>query len=93
NKVKSEVIFEVSDNGPGILETDLPHIFERFYAQHAKTYGTRHGTGLGLSLCKSIVEAHGGKIAIYNKKPHGTLVRFCLPVKEESNNATIGLSS
>ena len=67
-------------------------MFERFYSQHAKAYGARHGTGLGLSLCKSIVEAHGGKIAIYNKEPHGTLVRFCLPVKEESNNATIGLS-
>jgi two-component system, OmpR family, sensor histidine kinase KdpD len=92
NKVENEVIFEVSDNGPGILETDLPHMFERFYAQHAKAYGARHGTGLGLSLCKSIVEAHGGKIAIYNKEPHGTLVRFCLPVKEESNNATIGIS-
>jgi len=92
NKVENEIIFEVSDNGPGISETDLPHMFERFYSQHAKVYGIRHGTGLGLSLCKSIVEAHGGKITIYNREPHGTVVRFSLPAKEEPNNATISPS-
>ena len=91
-KIENEIIFEVSDNGPGISESDLPHIFERFYSQHAKVYGTRPGTGLGLSLCKSIIEAHGGKIDIRNREPHGIVVRFCLPAKENSNDATINLS-
>ena len=92
NKIENEIIFEVSDNGPGISETDLPHMFERFYSQHTKVYGTRHGTGLGLSLCKSIIEAHGGKIDIHNREPHGTVVRFCLPAKEDPNDATVSLS-
>ena len=89
---EKKVVFEVSDNGPGISETDLPHLFERFYSPHSKQSGTRHGTGLGLSLCKSIIEAHGGKISLNNAQPHGTLVRFYLPIKEASYNATLGLN-
>jgi two-component system, OmpR family, sensor histidine kinase KdpD len=75
------VIFEVTDNGPGILEEDIPHMFERLYTRISKPYGARHGFGLGLSLCKSIVEAHGGKISITNTQPHGTSVIFNIPKK------------
>ena len=79
---EKDVIFEVRDNGPGISEEDLSHMFERFHSHRNDASGSRHGFGLGLSLCKSIIEAHGGKISVSNIKPHGTSVRFNIPVKE-----------
>ncbi|NCB73589.1 MAG: DUF4118 domain-containing protein [Clostridia bacterium] len=75
------ICFEVCDNGPGVSEDILPHVFERFYTRQENAFGSRRGAGLGLSLCKSIVEAHGGTIAISNVKPHGTSVKFCIPEK------------
>ncbi len=86
-RVEDQVVFEVSDNGPGISKEDLPHIFERLYTRHSKAYGSRRGFGLGLSLCKSIVEAHGGTIAIKNIEPHGTSVTISIPAKEDKDNA------
>ncbi|HEX6800235.1 MAG TPA: ATP-binding protein [Ktedonobacterales bacterium] len=68
----------VSDDGPGIAEEDLAHIFERFYrARH-----TRHqsgGTGLGLAICKAFVQAHGGRIWA-ESGPAGTSIYFTLPL-------------
>jgi len=81
---EDRVVFEVSDNGPGISTNDLPHIFERFYSGYGKNRGTRRGIGLGLSLCKSIVEAHGGEIIAKNNKPHGTTICFYIPLMEET---------
>jgi two-component system sensor histidine kinase KdpD len=84
---KNCVTFKVSDNGPGIAEEDLPHLFERFYSRHHKSGGGRRGMGLGLSLCKSIVEAHGGEISIGNRATHGTTVSFTIPIREEDQHA------
>ncbi len=83
------ICFEVRDNGPGVSEDILPHVFERFYTRQENAFGSRRGAGLGLSLCKSIVEAHGGKIAISNVEPHGTSVKFCIPEKGENLSAAI----
>jgi len=74
------VVFEVSDNGPGIPEKDLPFIFNRFFTL-THTVG-RRGIGLGLAICKSIVEAHGGEICASNSPSGGSVFRFSLPVKE-----------
>ena len=82
-KTEDAIIFEVSDNGPGIPEDELLHLFERFRPRQSKPSGIRHGFGLGLSLCKSIIEAHGGKIYIKNAQPHGATVVFSLPAREE----------
>lgn len=90
---EDRIIFDVSDNGPGISQNDLPHIFERFYSRHDKTRETRPGIGLGLSLCKSIVEAHDGEISVRNNEPHGVIVSFYIPLKEEDKNATIDINS
>lgn len=75
-RAENKVIFEVSDNGPGISEEEIPHIFERYYKRTAKNYSNRKGMGLGLSLCKSIIEAHNGKISMRNNTPSGTVVSF-----------------
>lgn len=77
----NNVYFEVSDDGPGISQAELPHLFERNYNGNNKNPNHRKGAGIGLSLCKSIVEAHDGKITIMNRKPHGTTARFYIPLK------------
>lgn len=64
--------FMVVDDGPGISETDLPHIFERFYrADQARTGSSGH-TGLGLAIARAIVDNHGGSIAVRSAPGQGT---------------------
>lgn len=72
---------DVSDNGPGIPPADLPHIFEKFYRarqgnQHA------HGSGLGLSIARSIVQAHRGQLWAESTEGTGATISFRLPVWE-----------
>ena len=72
----------VEDNGPGIPDDMKPHLFEMFYTgQNDVSYG-RRGTGLGLALCKSIVEAHGGSITLTDREPTGCCFAFSLPTEE-----------
>lgn len=85
-RTEKRVVFEVKDNGPGILPDDLPYIFDRYHKRSGtgKTV-SRKGMGLGLSLCKTIVEAHGGGISITNNEPHGTIVTFYVLSEEENS--------
>ncbi|MFL0197160.1 ATP-binding protein [Clostridium sp. WILCCON 0269] len=76
---KQQVFFQVSDNGMGIPKEILPHIFDRFFTNGSKISDSRRGVGLGLAICKSIVEAHGGTIEAYNKKDGGAVFRFNIP--------------
>jgi len=70
---------EVSDQGPGIPEEDLPFLFERFYkADKSRTRGIS-GTGLGLAIAKNIIEAHRGIISVKSKLGHGTTFSFFIP--------------
>jgi two-component system sensor histidine kinase BaeS len=66
-------LIEVVDNGEGIAENNLPHVFERFYR------GKDGGLGLGLSIVKELVDAHGGRIDIESEEGAGTTVRVVLP--------------
>jgi two-component system, OmpR family, sensor histidine kinase ResE len=71
--------FEVSDQGPGIPEEDLPFLFERFYkADKSRTRGVS-GTGLGLAIAKNIIDAHRGNIAVKSKLGQGTTFSFFIP--------------
>ena len=72
----------VADNGPGIPDEQKPHIFEMFYSGANKIADSRRSMGLGLALCKSIINAHGGSIAVSDNKPHGTVFTFTLPKGE-----------
>ncbi len=68
----------VADEGPGIPPEDLPHIFERFYRVESDRGRRRGGIGLGLSISKAIVEAHGGMIEIQSTPESGTIVTVSL---------------
>ena len=74
--VERFVRFSVADTGPGIRAEDLSHIFERYW-QSTRT--ATLGTGLGLTIAKGIVEAHGGSIGIDSELGSGTRVWFTLP--------------
>jgi len=69
----------VSDTGPGIPEEALPHIFERFY-RVPDVENRAVGTGLGLTIARQIIEAHGGKITASSVVGQGTTFTFTLPV-------------
>jgi heavy metal sensor kinase len=70
----------VRDNGPGIPPEHLPHLFDRFYrADQAWSGQGPRGCGLGLSICRMIVEAHGGTIRIESQPGHGIAVVVSLP--------------
>jgi two-component system, OmpR family, sensor histidine kinase KdpD len=70
------IALTVADNGPGVPADELPHLFETFFRGKKATTG---GVGLGLSICKGIVEAHGGTIAAYNNRQGGLTVSITLP--------------
>jgi PAS domain S-box-containing protein len=73
------VMVSVADTGAGIPSDQLPHVFDRFYQVASGRRGSRHGAGLGLTIARGIVEAHGGTIAIESAPGRGTTVRFTLP--------------
>lgn len=81
-----DVIFEVIDNGIGVAEDILPHIFDRFFTNGSKISDSRRGVGLGLAICKSIVEAHGGMIKAINKKSGGAIFSFNIPKERGASN-------
>ena len=72
----------VSDDGPGIPDDVKPHIFEMFYTGPGKVADGRRGMGLGLALCKSILEAHGGAIVLRDNEPTGCRFICTLPMEE-----------
>ena len=81
-KDAQQVIVTVSDNGPGIPDEQKPRIFDMFYSGANKVADSRRSLGLGLSLCKSIVTAHGGTIRVTDHHPKGTAFTFTLPAGE-----------
>lgn len=76
------LVLKVSDTGYGIAPVHLPHLFERFYRVEATRprFGSSTGSGLGLPIAKSIVEAHGGKIGVSSRLGNGTVFWIELPI-------------
>ncbi|NTU79275.1 MAG: cell wall metabolism sensor histidine kinase WalK [Chloroflexales bacterium] len=76
---EAQIAIEVADTGEGIAPEDLPHVFERFYRGEKSRSRASGGAGLGLTIARGIVEAHGGTITIASAPGEGTRVRFTLP--------------
>jgi two-component system sensor histidine kinase KdpD len=76
--IRDKVNIEIKDQGIGIPNSDLTHVFEKFYRAEKPQQIT--GTGLGLSICKGIIEAHGGRIAAQNNPDKGVTFIITLPL-------------
>lgn len=75
-----QATISVSDQGPGIPEEDLPHIWERFYRVEKSRSRALGGTGLGLAIVRQIVELHGGKVLVSSREGAGSTFSFTLPL-------------
>ena len=83
------MLFRVADDGGGIEPAMLGKIFGRFVSEDAEP-GRKSGIGLGLSICKAIVEAHGGTIFAYNNDHGGATFEFSLPMEHDDENGDKG---
>ena len=79
------MLFRVADDGGGIEPAMLGKIFGRFVSEDAEP-GRKSGIGLGLSICKAIVEAHGGMIVAYNNDRGGATFEFSLPLEHDDES-------
>jgi len=70
----------VADNGPGIAQEDIPHIFDHFYRGDKSRDRKSGGSGLGLAIVKQLVEIHGGRVAVESKLGEGSVFQILLPV-------------
>lgn len=77
-----EVVVSIADDGQGISDESKPKVFDMFYSGENKIADSHRNCGIGLSLCKSIINAHGGKISVEDRKPHGAVFTFTLPAEE-----------
>ena len=72
----------IADSGSGIPDGEKEKVFDKFYCGNHKIADNRRSLGLGLYLCRAIVEAHGGTICVEDNRPHGAVFRFTLPLEE-----------
>jgi len=83
-KLEDNIQIAFSDQGLGIANDQLERIFNRFYRIPDPQYSDVQGTGLGLFICRQIVEAHNGSIFAESIPGAGTTIKICLPIKANS---------
>ena len=82
SKADGKAQISVEDNGPGIPDEMKPHIFEMFYTGKTTIADSHRSLGLGLALCRSIIEEHNGTLVLTDHAPHGCNFIFTLPLSE-----------
>lgn len=85
SEYSQSVIFEIKDNGMGVDNESLPRIFDTLYRADKARSNVRDGSGLGLSVCKQIIELHGGMIWAQSEIGNGLSIFISLPVVKEDN--------
>ena len=78
------MLFEVSDNGVGIDPGEQRRIFERFYQSDARLSRAHEGVGLGLSIVRSVVRAHGGTVSVQSAPGQGSTFTLKLPLPSKA---------
>ncbi len=89
NTVDAEIVFEVIDNGIGIPQKNLPHLFEVFTEAHNSTARRYGGTGLGLAICKKLVEMMKGQISVESTEGVGSTFRFTIIFGVPANTGSV----
>src|SRR5262249_52346710 len=78
-KLDGAVEFAIADRGPGVARKDVERVFEKFYRARE---GEGGGVGLGLTICRGVVNAHGGRMWVDERPGGGAVFRFTLPLSE-----------
>lgn len=81
----ANLVFQVIDNGNGIEPDKLPHVFDNFFTTSVERSDHKRGIGLGLAICKAIVEAHKGRIIVFNNDLGGATFEISLPLEDKNN--------
>ena len=84
----NKLLVKVADNGPGVPDDQKEKIFDIFYSCGNEVSDKSRSSGLGLYMCRTIVEAHQGEIYVSDNDPHGAVFTFTLPVNEVNINET-----
>ena len=82
----NQVVVRIADEGPGIPDDQKERVFDLFWSSGNPTGDSRRGLGIGLSLCLSVIRAHGGTISVSDNQPHGAVFEFSLPRDEVNLN-------
>jgi two-component system sensor histidine kinase KdpD len=83
---EAHLLVRIVDRGPGIQETEREHIFEKFYRLNPTVSENISGLGLGLSICRGIIEAHQGHIWVEANPDGGAIFAFTLPYTQSEGN-------
>ncbi|MGN0141951.1 MAG: DUF4118 domain-containing protein [Roseburia sp.] len=79
---QDKAVVRIADNGPGISDEVKPFVFDMFYSGAKSIADSRRSLGLGLSLCRAIISAHGGELELSDNVPRGAVFTFSLPIEE-----------
>ena len=80
----NQAVVSIADDGPGIPDENKKKIFEMFFSGATQIADSHRSLGLGLALCKTIIDVHGGELTVEDNEPHGTVFTFTLPSEEVS---------
>jgi len=87
NILPGQVLISVADEGIGIMPQEGERLFDQFYRSPESTAGYVRGTGLGLYICRTLIEAHGGRISVEGEPGQGACFTFSLPLSEEGKDS------